>query len=160
MAEVTETPLPGVGVRHEFTTAAGERVAVVSLRSGRREIALYDRADPDACRTLLHLNADDTRTLADLLGGSQVSEAVTAVQHQLEGLAIDWLRVGAASSFVGRTIAQGEFRTRTGASIVAVVRGSTTIPAPGPDFAFAAGDVAVAVGTPEGLDAVRRLLDA
>ena len=55
VSEVTETQLPGVGVRHEFVTAGGERVAVLSHRTGRREIAVYDRADPDACTTVLHL---------------------------------------------------------------------------------------------------------
>jgi TrkA domain protein len=74
MAEVSETPLPGVGVRHEFVTAGGERVAVVTHRTGRREIAVYDRADEDACTTVLHLSADDTRTLAELLAARPVSE--------------------------------------------------------------------------------------
>ena len=36
MPEVRETLLPGVGVRHEFTTASGERVAVLTHRGGRR----------------------------------------------------------------------------------------------------------------------------
>ena len=92
MTEVTETRLPGVGVRHEFTTAAGERLAVLVLRTGRREIAMYDRSDPDACSTVLHLNTDDTRTLAELLGGGVVSEAVSAIER-LEGVAIDWIRL-------------------------------------------------------------------
>lgn len=68
MREFTETPLPGVGVRHEFTSGAGRRVAVVSHRSGRRELALYRRDDPDACRTILELDADDAATLAQILG--------------------------------------------------------------------------------------------
>jgi TrkA domain protein len=160
MADVRETRLPGVGVRHEFTTSSGERVGVLSHRSGRREIVVYDRDDPDNCTTVLHLSPDDTRTLAELLGASQVSEAVAAVQQQLEGLAIDWLRVPPASSFVGATIGEGQFRSRTGASIVAVVRGDTTAAAPQPDYAFAAGDVVVAVGTPEGLAQLRSLLEA
>ena len=160
MPEIQETQLPGVGVRHEFTTAGGERVAVVTHRNGRRELAVFDRNDPDACRTFLHLSPDDTRSLGELLGTSQVSEAVGAVQQQLEGLAIEWLTVPAGSDHVGRTIADGEFRTRTGASIVAVVRSGTTVPAPGPEFAFAPGDVAVAVGTPDGLEQLRRLLGA
>jgi len=158
MPEVSETPLPGVGVRHEFVTADGERVAVVTHRTGRREIAVYDRADQDAGTTVLHLNLDDTRTLAELLGASPVSEAVSAVQQRLEGLAIDWVTVPAGSRFVGSTIADGAFRTRTGASIVAVVRGDVTLPAPGPDHGFEAGDVVVAVGTTEGLAELRDLL--
>src|SRR5918911_1462805 len=118
MPEVSETPLPGVGVRHEFVTAGGERVAVLTHRSGRRELAVYDRDDPDACTTVLHLSPDDTRTLGELLGASQVSEAVTAVQQRVEGLAIEWLTVRAGSRFAGATIADGQFRTQTGTSIV------------------------------------------
>jgi TrkA domain protein len=158
MPDVSETPLPGVGVRHEFVTAGGERVAVLTHRTGRREVAIYDRADPDACTTVLHLSADDTRTLAELLGASSVHEAVAAVQQRIEGLAIDWVTVPAKSRFVGATIAEGEFRTRTGASIVAVVQGETTFPAPGPDHRFEAGDVVVAVGTADGLAQLRALL--
>ena len=66
MPDVSETRLPGVGVRHEFTTAGGERVAVLSHRSGRQEVVVYSRADPDAATTVLHLSPDDSRTLAEL----------------------------------------------------------------------------------------------
>src|SRR5688500_2083791 len=103
MAEVTETTLPGVGVRHEFTTSSGARLSVLWHRTGRREVATYGDADPDACTTLLRLDADDARTLAELLGGSPVSEAVAGVQR-LEGVAIDWIRIPARAAHVGATI--------------------------------------------------------
>ena len=157
MQEVTEVRLPGVGLRHEYTTDAGERVGVLTHRGGRREILVYDRDDPDRCRAILHLSADDTRTLAELLGAPHVSEALTSVQR-IEGLAIDWLAVPPGSRFVGATIGEGQFRSRTGSSIVAVVRGETTAPSPGPEYRFEAGDVAVSVGTPEGLAQLRELL--
>jgi TrkA domain protein len=157
---VTETKLPGVGVRHEFTTADGERVSVVAHRGGRRELAVYGRDDPDACVTVLHLDPRDARVLVDVLGGAtQVSEAITAVQR-LEGLAIDWVTIPAGSAMVGTTIGQGAFRATTGVSIVGVVRSGTTIASPGPDFAFEADDVVVAVGTPDGLAQLRELLRA
>lgn len=158
MPDVRETQLPGVGVRHEFTTAEGERVAVVSHRNGRRELVVYDRDDPDASTTVLHLTRDDTRTLAELLGASQVSEAVASVQHRIEGLAIDWITVPDDSPVVGATIAEGAFRTRTGASIVAAMRGDSTLAAPGPEHRFEAGEVVVAVGTTDGLAQLRALL--
>jgi len=157
MAEVTETQLPGVGVRYEFTTADGQRVGVLSHRGGRREILVYDRRDPDAATGLLQLSAGDTQTLSELLGASQVAAGIAAAQQQIEGLAIDWLPLPPGSSFVGSTIGDGAFRTRTGVSIVAVVRGATSVPAPEPEFRFEAGDVAVAVGTPEGLAQLRDL---
>lgn len=159
MPQVHETLLPGVGVRHEFTTVGGERVALLTHRSGRREIAIYDRDDPDACRTVLHLNADDTRTLGELLGTSQVSEAVRSAQR-IEGLALDWITLAGGSRFDGASIADGQFRSQTGASIVAIVRGTTTIPAPEPSTKIEGGDVLVAVGTPEGLTRLQSLLDS
>lgn len=158
MTEIAETPLPGVGVRHEFTTTDRERVVVLTHRSGRREIAVYERDDPDACRTVLHLSPDDTRALADVLGASSASETVSVVQQNLEGVAIDWVTVPAGSRFANATIADGQFRTRTGVSIIAVVRGGQTIPAPGPDQELRGDDVIVAVGTTDGLAEFRRLL--
>ncbi|MEZ5227878.1 MAG: hypothetical protein R2710_14735 [Acidimicrobiales bacterium] len=119
MSEVRETRLPGVGVRHEFDTEAGDRVGVVVHRDGRREIVTYDRVDPDACSSLLVLSSSDTRTMADLLGASQVTEAVTAMRHDIKGLSIEWIEVLASSPAAGISIAQA-YRARTGASIVAV----------------------------------------
>jgi len=159
MTEVSETQLPGIGVRHEFTTSEGERLAVLAHRTGRREIAVYDRADPDACSTVLHLNVDDTRTLADLLGANPVSEAIAGVQR-LEGLAIDWITIRPGSAQAGATIGAGELRTRTGSSIVALVRGDETLAAPGPEVVLQADDLVVAVGTPDGLRQLRELLEA
>jgi TrkA domain protein len=156
---VHETLLPGVGVRHEFTTERGERLALLTLRSGRRELAVYDRDDPDTTHTVLHLSADDTRTLGELLGTSQVSEAVLGVQR-IEGLALDWITVTAGSRFDRSSIAAGAFRTQTGASIVAIVRGETSLPAPEPDTVLQGGDVLVAAGTPAGLDRLRALLSS
>lgn len=158
MGELHETMLPGVGVRHEFTTASGDRLAILTHRTGRRELSAYSVDDPDSTTSVIHLSADDARTLAEALGASQVSAAVTAVQQQVDGLAIDWLRVVEGSDHAGRTIAEGQFRTLTGASVVAIVRGDTTIPAPSPDVALLPGDVVVAVGTAEGLVLLGRML--
>jgi TrkA domain protein len=160
MAQVTETQLPGVGVRHDFVTREGDHVGVLSHRSGRRELLVYDHDDPDACAMVLHLDAEDTRTLGELLGASRVSEAVAAVQQQVEGLAIDWLTVGAGSPHAGTSIGDGQLRTRTGVSIVAVVRGGQTVPAPGPELTLQPGDVAVVVGTPEGITTAFELFQA
>ena len=157
MPEVTEVTLPGVGVRHEFMSATGQRVAVVSHRGGRREISVYRRDDPDACTSVLELDGDDAAALGTILGAPKMAAAVQAMQ-QLEGLALDWLTVGEGSPAAGATIGAGQYRTRTGASIVAVVRGRDTFPAPAPDFELAAGDVAVAVGTAQGLADLRAQL--
>jgi TrkA domain protein len=158
MADITETPLPGVGVRYEFTSGDGDTVGVICHHGGRRDVVVYASDDPDRARSVLSLGADDSRTLSELLGANKVSEAMQAMEQKIEGLALDWLEVTASSSLAGRTLADGELRSRTGASIVAVIRGDTTEPAPGPDFVLEAGDVAVAVGSPEALEQLRNAL--
>ena len=95
MTEIRETLLPGVGVRHVLATAGGERLALLTHRTERRELAIYDRNDPDVWHTVLHLNSDATAALGELLGTSQISETVRGVQ-QLEGVATDWMTVGRA----------------------------------------------------------------
>ena len=158
MAAVRETKLPGVGVKLEFTTDEGRIVGVLVHRNGRRELLIYDDDDPDSCSENLELTPADTRTLSELLGGSTVTEAVTAVQQQIEGLAIEWIELAPDSPVIGTTIGDGQFRTKTGSSIVAVIREGDTTPAPGPEFEFRSRDVAVAVGTVEGLATLRDVM--
>lgn len=157
MPDVQETQLPGVGIRYDFVTSQGEPIGVLVHRSGRRELLLYDRDDPDACRAVVRLDTDDTRTLTELLGASHVSEHLAAMQ-QLEGLTIDWVTISPTAQAVGRTLRDAALRTETGVSIVAVVRGAETVPAPGPDFILEPGDTAVVVGTPEGIERLATLL--
>jgi TrkA domain protein len=158
MAEVRETKLPGVGVRHEFTTETGHDLGVLVHHDGRREILVYDSDDPDACTSIVSLSSNDSRTVSELLGSSQVTEAVAAVQQEIEGLAIEWIELTPTSSAADTTIGDGMYRTKTGSSIVAVIRDGRSIPAPGPEFALLAGDVIVAVGTVDGLASMRELI--
>jgi len=149
---VNEVRLPGVGVRYEFVTSRGARVAVIHHRSGLRELVVYDETDPDTSREILRLDADDGRTLVDLLGGSHVAQELTKLQQSVEGLAIDWLPVPAGTPYSERTIGDTQARTRTGTSIVAVLRGDEAIPAPGPELQLHVDDTLVVVGTPRGIE--------
>jgi TrkA domain protein len=157
MARIEETQLPGVGVRFDFVTEDGQRVGVVHHRGGRREVFVCTADDPDTASLSLDLNDDDTHTLAEVLGVSPVIEAKTQIQ-QVEGLAMDWLPLHAGSPYAGRTIGDARIRTRTGVSVVAVIRGNDHFPAPGPEFGFEPGDTVVVVGTAEGIEAVELIL--
>jgi TrkA domain protein len=156
--EVFETPLPGVGVRHEFTTKSGERVGVVTRRDGRREVLLYDRWDPDSCRETVELTPEEAATMVELLGGSRVTERLEDLRLDVEGLSIQWVTIEPGKGLAGQTIADGQIRTRTGASVVAVIRGETSIPGPGPAFGFHAGDVVLLMGSDQAVEAAERLL--
>jgi TrkA domain protein len=158
MTEIREVELPGVGVRHEFITEDGSRVGVVSHRSGRREVYLADPDDSDRFRRALRLSEEDARTLAEILGASRVAAELAALQQKVEGLAIDWLPVREDSPYAGRAIAAARVRTRTGVSVVAVLRGDQAIPAPGPEVDMEPGDYLVVVGTARGIEQVVELL--
>lgn len=155
---MNEVRLPGIGVRYEFVTEGGARVGVIHHRSGEREVVLYEREDPDTCHDLLRLGAEDSRTLAELLGVSQVSKDLAELEQGVEGLAIDRLPLGSDTRYAGRTIGDTGARTRTGVSIVAVLREGSAIPAPGPDFGLHGGDLLVVVGTPRGIEDLAVLL--
>jgi TrkA domain protein len=158
MTDVRETNLPGVGIRYEFTTGDGRRLGVVHHRTGRRELVVYDRDDPDTVEETVRLNEDESRTLAEMLGGARVADELEKLRQSVEGLVIDWLPVVPETPYVGRTIGDTRARTRTGASIVAVIRDDGTVPAPGPDFKLEAGDTLVVVGTGRGIEDLAVLL--
>ena len=158
MARFEQTRLPGVGVRHDFVTAHGRRVGVITRHGGRRELLVYDERDPDACVAVVALDEGEAVGLAELLGGSQVTASVDEIVQRVEGLAIDWLAIGDGWFADGHTIADTQLRRRTGVSIVAVLRGDETIPSPEPPQDLRAGDTLVVVGTPAGIEAASVVL--
>jgi TrkA domain protein len=158
MTKITKTSLPGVGVKHEFSTEDGRRVGVVHHRTGKRELYVCAAADPDVAVLNVALTDDDSHALSDALGGSEVVENLAHLQQRVEGLAIGWLPVEKDSKYASRTIGDARIRTRTGVSVVAIIRGNTGHPAPGPQFEMLAGDTLVVVGTPEGIEQVEEIL--
>jgi TrkA domain protein len=156
MSRIEETKLPGVGIRFDFITQHGQRVGVVHHRGGRREIFICPPEDPDTALMVLDLNDDDVHTLADVLGVSPVIEEISQLQ-QVEGLAMDWLPIEPGSAYAGKTIGDARIRTRTGVSVVAVIRGDDPFPAPGPEFRFEADDITVVVGTAHGIEGVKTI---
>ncbi len=160
MTEIEETSLPGVGMRHDFIAEDGSRIGVVHHRTGRRELFICPPDDPDSVAQSVSLSDDESHALAEALGGSTVVENLSNLQQQVEGLVIDWLIVTPESPYANRTIGDARIRTRTGVSVVAVIRGDEAFPAPGPSFDMAAADTLVVVGTSEGIKAVTEILAA
>lgn len=158
MTQINETRLPGVGVLHDFGCQSGDRVGVISHHGDRWQVVIYDPDDAQRVSESVTLTAGEARTLADLLGGTTVTQRLDDLRQEIAGLAIDWLPISGHSPFVGKTIGDTELRSRTGVSIVAIVRGSRPVPAPGPEEVLHAGDTAVVVGTARGIDAATTLL--
>lgn len=155
---VEVTPLPGIGVRKDFATRNGRRVGVVTRRDGHVELIVSKADDPDACLASLPLTNDEAGALANLLGAPQLVAQLTEEHRDLPGINTRQLPLKASSPFDGRTLGDTAMRSRTGVSVVAVMRAGQAHPSPTPDFTFTAGDVLVAVGTSEGLESALKIL--
>ncbi|GAA0247488.1 cation:proton antiporter regulatory subunit [Actinomadura nitritigenes] len=156
--DVERTALPGIGLQHVMTTERGRQLGVISHRSGRRDLVVYDREDPDSCVATVALTPEEANAIAELLGTGRIVEHLAELHRQVEGLVTEQLPIAPGSPYVGRPLGDTQARTRTSASIVAVVREGQVFASPRPDFVFAAGDVVVVVGTGEGTAAVAAIL--
>lgn len=158
MRKVTETDLPGVGVRFDLQTDSGRAVGVVVHQSGRRDLVVYDDRDIDRASESVVLSEDEGHTLGEILGGSPVLEHLDDAVHRLEDLVISWIEIAPRSALAGLTLAEASLRTRTGAGVVALVGDSGSIPIPGGTERLVPGDTAVVVGVPSAVKAATRLL--
>lgn len=153
--DVEVTPLPGIGTREDFALRDGRRIGVITHKDGKFELMLSRKDDPDACMASIPLGPEEASTLAGLLGAPQLVAQLNEQHRDISGVSTRQLP---CTAFGGRTLGATALRTRTGASIVAVVRAGVAHPSPSPEFRFEEGDVAVVVGTAEGLDKAAAIL--
>ncbi len=76
----------------------------------------------------------------------------------MRGINVAQMRVGSGSPLAGRSIAESRVRSRTGASIVGVLRGQELILNPKPELVIEAGDVLLMLGRKEQLAEAERLV--
>jgi TrkA domain protein len=150
---IERTALPGVGVCHAITTRARQRLGVITHTTGQRDIVIYDPDDPDRAARTVPLEPDEARWIADLLNATVT---IDHLEQQLTGVTAVRIRVPAGSPYDGRPVAAT--RARTGASIVAVIRGQQVIPAPHPDFVLHHDDTLVALGDHHDVTALTDML--
>ncbi|MBB6416185.1 cation:proton antiporter regulatory subunit [Streptomyces sp. AK010] len=157
--DVNEVLLPGVGLRYEFVNRDGDRVAIVAGRSGDFELMVYTSDDPDEARPVVRFTSEEADTVAEILGAPRIAERFADLTREVPGLSAGQIQIGPGSPYAGRVLGDTRARTRTGASIVAVVRGEEVIASPGPAQGLRAGDVLVVVGTREGIAGVQRIVE-
>lgn len=156
--DVEETLLPGVGIRYEFTTRSGVHLGVVARRDGQVTLVTYGGDDPDAATEVAALDRAEAEALAEMLGAPRIVERFADLTREVPGLRSERVEVPPSGRYVDRPLGDTRARTRTGVSVVAVVRGSEVVASPAPGERLRAGDVLVVVGTDDGIAALRRIL--
>lgn len=152
------TPLPGIGVRKDFPLkGARRRLGIIDHKDGSIDLILSKADNPEVTEQL-PLTKEEASTLANLLGAPQLVAQLREEHRDLEGLTTRQLAIRKSSPYDGRRLGDTEMRTRTRASIVAVMRAGNPIASPGPDLVLVAGDLLIVVGTADGLDAAATIL--
>jgi CPA2 family monovalent cation:H+ antiporter-2 len=90
------------------------------------------------------LRGEGYRAMRSPRGSRDVSDEIL---EALEAGTTEIYRIGEAGRAVGRTLRDLDLRRRTGASVIAVVRGDKAFPNPSAEMALAAGDCLVLVGS-------------
>ncbi|MCB1292951.1 MAG: cation:proton antiporter regulatory subunit, partial [Mycobacterium sp.] len=152
--DVHEVLLPGVGLRYEFDNSHGDRIGVIAKRAGDFEVVLYAPEDPDSAQPLFHLSVEEAEALAQILGAPRIAERFADLTHEVPGLDAGQVAVQAGSAYADHPLGDARVRTRTGASIVAIVRDEEVLPSPGPADMLRPGDVLVVIGTADGITQV------
>jgi TrkA domain protein len=157
--DVQEVLLPGVGLRFEFSTREGDRIDVIVGRSGGFEFVVYDADAPDRPRPAFRLADEEAEALARILGAPRIAPQFADLTREVPGLHAGKILVGRKSPFVDRPLGETRARTRTGASIVAIVREDQILASPVPAEILCTGDVLVVIGTEDGIARVKQIVD-
>ena len=157
--DVKEVLLPGVGLRYEFTSHQGDRIGIIARRGGDFDVVLYGRDDPDEARPVFHLTDEEADTVAQILGAPRIAERFTELTREVPGLEAGQIQIRPDTPFVDRPLGDTQARTRTGASIVAIVRNEDVLASPGPAELLRARDVLIVIGTEEGIAGVEQIVD-
>ena len=157
--ELSQTRLPGVGVKYTCLTAHGGRLTVILHNEGQREIYWFRHADDDEPQAVIALEDDEARQLGAIIGGAyERPKVVEELEMAFGELSIEWVPVPDTSPAIGKTLAECAFRQRTGITIIAILREPEPVAGAQPGDVVQAGDTLVTVGRLGQYPAFRKLL--
>ena len=118
-------------------------------------------------QTLLHLNIPAAEILrftdkvrrslyAPLYEANHEYHTLTQLQMADHLLELVWIRLPDDSPFIGKTIRELDIRSRTGVSVVGIMRDKEVFPNPDIEYGFAAGDSIAVMGNPQQLDVLQK----
>lgn len=157
--EVFASTLPGVGKKYVMPLASGGSVAILVKPDGERQL-FHFLEDEDRPCDVVKLRPEEGQQVAALVGTPTVATPdPERMELVLGALEIEWVDVPEGSHLVGRTLGDSRLRRRTGASVVAILRGEEALPNPGVEAVFEAGDVLVLIGDDAQTDAARAVIE-
>lgn len=145
--ELQETRLPGIGTKFTIRTGEGCRLAVILHNDGKRELYHFRSGSDDEPRSVITLDDDEARQLGAVLGGAyERPKIVEDLELALGELLIEWIPVPDSSPWIGKTLAEAEFRAKVGITVIAILREPEPISGALPHDVIQQGDTLVTVG--------------
>jgi TrkA domain protein len=145
--DLRETRLPGIGVKFGFRLDAGGRISLIQHNDGKRELYWFRRVDADEPRAVITLDDDEARQLGAILGGAyERPKIVEDLEMALGELQIEWVPVPDTSPWIGKTLAEAQFRAKNGITIIAILREPEPVTGAQPQDVIQKGDTLVTVG--------------
>ncbi|HIQ31309.1 MAG TPA: potassium transporter TrkA [Aquifex aeolicus] len=143
-----ETDLPGVGKRYTLELEEGGELTLIIHSTGKRELYVIEEGEEEPT-CVISLSENEAKELGFLLAGTTYQPvAPERMELIMREMVMEWIKVGEASHIANRTIADSQIRKRTGASIVAIIRGEDMLVNPDPmSTKILKGDVLVVAGT-------------
>lgn len=158
--DVTQDELPGIGRRFEVRCEDGGVLTVVLYNNGRRDLYAFSPGSDEP--SVVTLWDEQARAVASIMAGSFADPAeagaARGVQEALDDLTFDWVSLDPGSPGTERSIGDLAIRSRTGVTIMSIVRGHGVIHDPGPEEVLRAGDRLVVAGRRDRLPELRRLV--
>src|SRR5690554_6212701 len=146
MSIVRESDLIGIGKKYQIETDAGDKMVIVIHDDGRRELYRYDEEENES-RCVMTLSDEESRQVAGIIGGlSYKPKALETIEVALDDLIIEWIKVEQSDSSINKSIGELEVRKRTGATIIAAIKGGESTINPGPDYVISHGTTLVVAG--------------
>ena len=143
---ISESELPGIGRRYEIVASKGQTLVLIVHRSGRRDLYIMRRGE-DEPRCSVELTDDQARRIGAILGGAYFKpDLVEEIESIIGDFVVDWVTVSEDSAVIGHSIESLQIRRKTGMSVIAIIRGRSSINAPDPSEVLQAGDRLVVVG--------------
>jgi TrkA domain protein len=156
--ELRETRLPGVGVKYLLPLHGGDRLSIILHNDGKRELYLFRPGDEEP-RAVIALDDGEARQLGAVIGGAyERPKIVEELEMALGELQIEWIPVPDTSPWIGKTLAECEFRRKTGVTVIAILREPEPVSGAQPQDVVMSGDTLVTVGKAGGYAAFRKML--
>jgi TrkA domain protein len=156
---VYEAEVPGVGRKFELELDGEERLIIIIHHDGKREVYYRPEQNADG-EKLFSLDAKQARQAGSILEGAYFQPVdLDERQVPIGESIIDWLEVSAASALAGQTLQESNIRQLTGASVIAIQRGSETIANPRAEVTIEADDILVSIGTRNELGKLSDLIE-